>query len=357
MSEQAFRNLISRKSGGLLSSAARGVLRLLSMPYSVLMQLRNAAYDLGLSRIHAVRVPVIAVGNLTTGGTGKTPIVATIVQLLQAQGHRPGIVSRGYKADDTGENDEKRVLSLLCPNVPHEQNPNRVAAAERLLADENVDVIVLDDAFQHRRIARDLNILLIDATNPFGYGYQLPRGLLREPLRSLKRADLVLITRTDQVTVRELQQVESTLRLHMKNQNERIYRVSFSPTGLLSQSGQHRPLASVENQPVVVLTAIGNPEAFVNTCIRIGADVVTSLFFADHHQYTPIDLERIQQHAQMSGAPTILTTLKDLVKIPDGHENILAVQIETLFPSESAEQAVRNELHDVMRSGSPDDRP
>ncbi|MEZ6127839.1 MAG: tetraacyldisaccharide 4'-kinase [Planctomycetaceae bacterium] len=193
MSEEAFKQLISGQSRGLAACVGRGLLRCLSIPYSMLMQLRNAAFDIGLKATHRVDVPVIAIGNLTTGGTGKTPIVAFLVRQLQELGWRPGIVSRGYRADSSGENDEKRVLAGLCPGVPHEQNPDRIAAARKLLAETDVDVIVLDDALQHRRIHRDLNVVLVDASNPFGYGYELPRGLLRESLSGLKQADLVLI--------------------------------------------------------------------------------------------------------------------------------------------------------------------
>ncbi len=290
---------------------------------------------------------MIAIGNLTTGGTGKTPIVATVVKLLQELGQRPGIVSRGYRADETGENDEKRVLAQLCPDVSHEQNPKRVAAAQKLISNANVTALVLDDAFQHRRIHRDLNIVLIDATNPFGYGHLLPRGLLREPLSGLKRADCVLITRADAVSDAALQRIAATVAKHGPSLGENIFRVSFRPTGLLSHIGTH-PLSDVKNTPVTVMTAIGNPEAFVNTCQRIGADVVASMFFPDHHHYTDADLNSVRQHAEATGAPLILTTLKDLVKIPAANEDIRAVQIETAFESEHAQRLFLDQLAAAM---------
>ena len=316
----------------MLPAIVRFVLRALSAPYGLLMSLRNVAYDKGFKKSTTVSVPVIAVGNLTTGGTGKTPIVATVVNTLQKQGLRPGIVSRGYRADATGENDEKRVLELLCPDVPHVQNPNRLAASEKLIATHDVDVIVLDDAFQHRRIARDLNIVLIDATNPFGYGYLLPRGLLREPISSLRRADMVLITRSDNVTADELQEIEATVRRQKAKLADHIYRVNFCPSGLFCGSGDAgQPTDIVRNQPVTVMTAIGNPEAFVATCRQIEAKVTATRFFPDHHHYTPADLEQVQELAQTAETQLILTTLKDLVKIPKGCENVMAVQIETVF--------------------------
>ncbi|MDG1896772.1 MAG: tetraacyldisaccharide 4'-kinase [Fuerstiella sp.] len=345
ISETTYRKQISGEASGLLPGIVRLLLRALSAPYGLTILLRNAAFDKGFRRATAVSAPVIAIGNLTTGGTGKTPIVAAVVKSLQEQGLRPGIVSRGYRADNTGENDEKRVLEWLCPNVPHEQNPNRVTASEKLIASERVDVIVLDDAFQHRQIARDLNIVLIDATNPFGYGFQLPRGLLREPASSLSRADMVLITRSDNVSEDALQEIEATVRRHNEKLVDHTYRVSFRPTGLIPGSGDEgRSAEAVKNQPVTVMTAIGNPEAFVATCRQINAKVAATRFFADHHHYTPTDLDEVQQLAESAAAPLILTTLKDLVKIPEGSENIMAVQIETVFASAKNEPMFRDEL-------------
>ncbi len=351
MSEQAFQQLISGRNSGIFATICRGFLWSLSLPYGLITKLRNMCYDVGVSAVHRAGVPVIAIGNLTTGGTGKTPIVATVVKLLQELGHDPGIVSRGYRADASGENDEKRVLKQLCPGVPHEQNPDRVTAAEFLLVKHpDVDVIVLDDAFQHRRIHRDLNIVLIDATNPFGYGHQLPRGLLRESMSGLKRADLVLITRTNAASNVSLDQIEAVIRKHNPQLAGKIHRVCFEPTGLLSKSGEQQPISAAHEQSVTVLTAIGNPEAFVTTCRQLGANIATSMFFPDHHHYTEADLQQVQHHASNAQAPLILTTLKDLVKITDDHQNILAVQIETVFADSAAMQHLREQLSGIFES-------
>ena len=345
MSEQAFRKLVSGETRGIMAGVARCVLRVLSVPYSGVMWLRNSAFDRQWKKSAQVDVPVIAIGNLTTGGTGKTPVVAAVVQILQKSGHRPGIVSRGYRADQSGENDEKRVLELLCPGVPHEQNPDRVTAARNLIATAGIDVVVLDDAFQHRRVFRDLNIVLIDATIPFGFGYQLPRGLLRESLSSLNRADLVLITRADSVTEESLQQIEATICQQHALLRDRIVRVNFHPTGLMQTTGDvGRSLESVWGQAVTVMTAIGNPDAFVATCQQIGARVVVRRYFPDHHHYTAKDVEEVRALAKNAGAPLILTTVKDMVKIPRGQCDIVAVRIQTVFESPASEQKFRDEL-------------
>lgn len=344
MDVQSYMEIISGKRRGPVGSALRAALKLLSVPYSAVTTLRNFAFQNGLKKVHEVSVPVIAIGNLTTGGTGKTPVVAAIVQMLQQAGRKPGIVSRGYHADDTGENDEKRVLAVLCLGVPHQQDPDRVAAANVLIEQHAVDCIVLDDAFQHRRIARDLNIVLIDATNPFGFGHQLPRGLLRESLAGLKRADLVLVTRSDSVSADELTSIKSEVVRHNPALSDRIVSVCFQSTELLGHGKRRQALESIAGQPVAVMTAIGNPTAFVETCQRLNADIVTTRFFPDHHHFTDEELNRIQEDAQQNGAAVILTTLKDLVKIANSYDNFLAVQISTVFESADAEAVVRGQV-------------
>ncbi|MEQ9406969.1 MAG: tetraacyldisaccharide 4'-kinase [Fuerstiella sp.] len=344
MREQIFRRIISGQTQGIAASCVRGLLWLLQWPYAVAILVRNLMFDRGWRPQITVDVPVIAIGNLTTGGTGKTPVVAWVVQQLQQLGLQPGIASRGYAADSSGVNDEKRVLELLCPGVPHEQNPNRVAAAQKLIRESNVTVIVLDDAFQHRRIARNLNIVLIDATSPFGYEAMLPRGLLREPVSSLQRADLVLVTRADAADEQKLSRIEFRVCQVCPALDGHVHRIRFAPTGLVSSGGVSRPAQTNKDVRAVVMTGIGNPEAFVKTCQESGFQVAATRFFPDHHHYTRKDLEETQQLAKNAAASLILTTLKDLVKIPAAEDNLCAVQIQTVFQSASDEQKVRDEL-------------
>lgn len=301
------------------------------------MRARNAAYDLGLKKVATAEVPVIAIGNLTTGGTGKTPIVAAVVQKLQQVGHRPGIVSRGYRADASGQNDEKRVLAMQCPDVPHEQNGDRIIASKTLIRDHQVTAIVLDDAFQHRRIDRNFNVVLIDATNPFGFGYLLPRGLLRESIGGLRRADFVLITRADAVPSLQLRQIRETCVQHDARLVNRIAEVSFQPTTMISSSGERRPINELSGQPVVVMTAIGNPEAFLTTCEGLELEIVDRRFFPDHHYFSPAEVADVCQRATELNA-TVVTTVKDLVKITDPPERLFAVDIQAQF-SDADEQA------------------
>jgi tetraacyldisaccharide 4'-kinase len=172
---------------------------------------RNRLFDWGWKRTHQADVPVVSVGNITTGGTGKTPLVAFLANWFQDQGQKPAILSRGYRAVDGGPNDEKLVLDLLCPGIMHLQNPDRVASARHAVTAQQVQVLVLDDGFQHRRLARDLDLVLIDATCPWGYGAVLPRGLLREPRSGMKRADLAIITRADQVSEADRRRIQDEI--------------------------------------------------------------------------------------------------------------------------------------------------
>ncbi len=330
MWEQTFKRIISSEARGFVASAVRLGLHGVSFGYQAVMSVRNAAYDKRWKKVTVIDVPMIAIGNLTTGGTGKTPMVAAVIKRLQQAGHRPGIVSRGYRADDTGENDEKRVLAMQCPGVPHEQNADRVVAANKLIADYQVTAIVLDDAFQHRRIHRNLNIVLIDATNPFGFGYVLPRGLLRESIGGIRRADFVLITRSDAVSKQQLQQIKQTCVRYADRLENRIAEVCFQPTAMIDFSGQRRLIEELAGQPVVVLTGIGNPEAFVLTCKGLKLNIVQTAFFPDHHHFTTEEVRDVAEQATKLNA-TVVTTVKDLVKIADPPAHLFAVDIEAVF--------------------------
>ncbi len=233
MNEQQFLKLIAGQPmpGGRL---LRFLLRAASWPYAALMLIRNRLFDWGIRRVHLPPVLVISVGNLTTGGTGKTPVVALIVQQLQQSGLKPGIVSRGYRSLDDEGNDERRVLDVLCPGVPHVQNRDRVAAVLTAVSEHACNVIVADDAFQHRRLGRTLDVVLIDATNPWGYGAVLPRGLLREPRSGLRRAGLIAVTRADQVEPSVLDAIWREVQRYVPSV-PRI-EIAFLPTGLRSLS-------------------------------------------------------------------------------------------------------------------------
>lgn len=341
--EARFLEIVSGRKRGLAAGVARGALAAAEPFYVAATRLRNFAYDHGWKRVHTAGAPVVSVGNLTTGGTGKTPVVAAIVAEIQRLGLHPGIASRGYHAIDEAGNDERRVLELQCPGVPHRQDRDRVAAARRLVNGDRCEVVVLDDGFQHRRLARDVDVVLIDATAPWGFGHLLPRGLLREPTSGLSRADLVLITRVDQVDAEELDSIERKIRRHT---DVPVALSRFAPTRLLAVDGAASAISTASGLRALAFCGIGNPGAFLRTVQLIGAQLDESslVAFPDHHAYTPEDLLRIGRRAVESKADLILCTTKDLVKLPrelpEGPP-LRAVEIGTEFPRGWAEIAAK----------------
>ncbi len=308
-----------------------------SLPYGLASELRNRFYDYGALPVRGVPVPVISIGNLTVGGTGKTPTVAWIVQQLQKLGERPGILSRGYHALKDSENDEKKVLDSICPGVPHKQGSDRFKSATSLLAETETSAIVLDDAFQHRRMHRDLDLVLIDALNPWGHGWILPRGLLRERCSGLSRADLVFLTRCDLVPSETIQEIQRQIR-HWTSAP--ILRTHFQPTGFVDGAGNTFPLESLQGKNLFAFCGIGNPAGFRNTLASFG-DIRDDRFrsFPDHHHYSELDLEQLHETGNRSQTDLFVTTRKDLVKLPQ--DGILGVpcwglEIELCFQDDPA---------------------
>jgi len=310
VNETAFRALVSGDRRGPAAGGIRGLLWLLQWPYRAAIWARNLGYRLGAIQTHRAQAPVISIGNLTTGGTGKTPMVAWLANHLVTNGHSVGLLSRGYRseANDDG-NDEKKLLEALCPATPHVQNPDRVAGAQHAITQQGCDVLVLDDGFQHRRLGRNLDIVLIDATCPFGFGHLLPRGLLREPLASLKRAAVIVVTRVDQITSGDGQLLRT--RLSKWAGHDQIAEVAFPATRLVNADGESQPLESLAESRLAAFCGIGNPEAF-----WAGLDTVATRAFPDHHVYTDHELDGLAVWADQHQADVLVTTRKDLVKIP-----------------------------------------
>lgn len=286
----------------------------LSLFYGGAVAVRNRLFDWGLKRAQQVSVPVISLGNLTTGGTGKTPLVAYLSQWFESQGIKVALLSRGYRALPGEVNDEKLLLDRLCPEVPHYQNPDRCASARQAIA-AGARLLILDDGFQHRRLARDLDIVLIDAVNPWGYDHLLPRGLLRESKSGLKRAGFVLLTRVDQCAADALTELLAEVQRYIPE--EQIAQMRFSPQRLVNVAGETRGLDEMVGKQVWCFCAIGNPEGFRQTLSDAGGQICGMRVFADHHHYSTEDLQEIGAEAAQAGADLILTTAKDLVKISE----------------------------------------
>ncbi|TWT58366.1 Tetraacyldisaccharide 4'-kinase [Thalassoglobus neptunius] len=316
VNEHKFLEVICGRQSGVAPALLRGLLSLLEPFYLAGAQSKNFLFDTGLKKPQRVSSRVISIGNVTTGGTGKTPTVAWMCDFFERHRLRPGIVSRGYRSLDDEGNDEHRLLQKLCPNVPHFQNRDRVAAARQLIDSHHPNVIILDDGFQHRRLHRDLDVVLIDCLNPWGYGHVLPRGLLRESARGLSRASIVLLTRADQVTEAEKEIIRQQVRSYTDCP---VVSSRFVPTGLRNSGGEIASFSELQDQKVFAFSAIGHPEAFRRTLNSVGFELDDDRFlqFPDHHHYSAEDLSKILKTASAKDSVSLMTTAKDLVKIGD----------------------------------------
>jgi tetraacyldisaccharide 4'-kinase len=286
----------------------RRALAPLTAIYGAGVAMRNLLYGRSLLGTRLLPVPTISVGNLSAGGTGKTPTVRTLARRLLARGRRPGILSRGYGARE-GPNEESLEMAEVLPGVLLHEDPDRVRGGRWLVA-AGANAILLDDGFQHRRIGRDLDLVLLDATRPFDRDRLLPSGLLREPPGALARADLVVLSRADQVGP------EDRDRLWRKVGAIRVFpriEARHAPSAVVDgESGATQPAAALRGREVFLLAAIGNPRAFSSTVESLGARVRGSRFFRDHHAYADPDLRRIE--GERAGVP-VLTTGKDWPKL------------------------------------------
>jgi tetraacyldisaccharide 4'-kinase len=280
----------------------------------VIVTIRNELYDRGWSKSLKVPVPVISVGNLTVGGTGKTPTVAMLARWFRERDIRVAIVSRGYGAGADGRNDEARELESILGDVPHLQDPDRYAAASIACEELGMQIILLDDGFQHRRLARSLDIVLLDASDPFGYNHLLPRGLLRESLRSLRRADVVMLTRCDLVTAQRLADIQT--RVQRIAPNSAWVETEHRPLRLKNAAGEQRSIEWLKDRSCFVFSGIGNSSAFLETVRRSGANIVGSQNFPDHHPYSASDIQRLAETIRSNQQiEAVLCTGKDLAKI------------------------------------------
>ncbi len=343
MDGKAFRELISGKRRGISASMTRLLLECAELPYTAIVGIRNLAYDYPLGLTTFPAVPAISVGNMTLGGTGKTPLVAWIAERLSGRGLHVGLISRGYGGKTTENigdgtacwhslNDEGKELALRLPNVPHLQNADRIAAARALLENSRIDCLILDDAFQHRRIGRNLDIVLIDALEPFGFDHVFPRGTLREPLAGLKRADIVLLSRADQVDGDERRRIRKYVRRFAPEAHwgEIVHRPECllglvanptSPSGNPCSSNTLRepflqePLENLRETTVFAFCGIGNPDGFRRTLESCGTRIAAFQTYPDHHRFTDADMRELVRAAEHAGAEIIVCTVKDAVKI------------------------------------------
>jgi tetraacyldisaccharide 4'-kinase len=289
---------------------------------------RSASYRIGLLSTRGLPVPVISVGNVTVGGSGKTPLAEEVVLALRGMGARPAIVSRGYGrrtrgvrivADGGGVRlaardggDEPVLLAERLPGVPIVVGENRYEAGLVAVGTCFADALVLDDGFQHRTLYKDLEILTVSGSVPWGNGRLFPRGSLREPLSALKRAGLVVVTNPPTATATS--EIVRVLRLRASAAT--LLSGAYRPTSL--RRGDHVRAETPEalcGRKVLMLAGLAAPGGFVETAEGLGAEVAGLAKFPDHHWYTPGDLARVAARLRETGAEAVLTTEKDWVRL------------------------------------------
>jgi tetraacyldisaccharide 4'-kinase len=287
----------------------------LSRPLRILLWPASKLYGVGVSirtRLYAnrwrkqkrLKAAVISVGNLSVGGTGKTPLVIWLAEKLLAQGQRVAILTRGYRGV-AGSSDEVELMrSRLQNRVVFGVGKNRYAEGQRIESRQAIDIFLLDDGFQHLELARDLDIVLMDASRPMTQPL-LPAGPMREPLSALTRAGIIIFTRTEN-TVGAKEAIQRLSDLPVFAAATRL--VGFRR---LDSEGSPRTLADFGSGPFFAFCGVGNPEAFLRDLQRWGAAPAGHLFFPDHHRYTLEDVQAIERAAERVGAKLLLTTEKD----------------------------------------------
>ncbi|WP_020472955.1 tetraacyldisaccharide 4'-kinase [Zavarzinella formosa] len=339
-SPERWRSITHGTAKGPGAFALRRLLWLGRGPYAVGSWIHNRKYAKA-ANIHRAGVPVISVGNLTVGGTGKTPCVEYVAKLLREEDLQIAILSRGY-GSEIGRNDEAMVLEENLPDVPHLQGADRTELARTAIEELESECLILDDGFQHRRLGRDLDIVLIDATDPWGGGYLLPRGGLREPRSRLSRAGFILITRVDQAV--DLPKLLEEVARHAPGKP--VAHSVHRPMELVNGS-ETRPVEDLAGKTVGAFCGIGNPAAFHRTVADLGAAVSELKEYPDHHPYSRADVENLTRWAgTLPPEAWLVTTQKDWVKLRVdalAGRPVYAVRIglELTHEQESFDRAVR----------------
>jgi tetraacyldisaccharide 4'-kinase len=294
-----------REDGAL----ARVLLAPLSLLWSAVTSARNSYFD--RRRGARLAVPVVSVGNLSVGGTGKTPLVVHLVELAVAAGRRPGVLARGYgRGPGADLNDEGLLLACRFPGLLQVQDQDRVRGGMRLLA-LGADYVIVDDGFQHRRLHRDVDLVCLDAAHPFT---QVLPWRQRERAAGLRRASAVVLTRADAVAPGDVDAVTARVRQHAGRALP-VFTAVHAPLDVVAQpSGVTQPLTVLRERAVVLLSAIARPDTFTRTVTDLGARVLGHIARRDHHRFTAAEVEALARDARARDA-ALLVTEKDDVKL------------------------------------------
>jgi tetraacyldisaccharide 4'-kinase len=334
--EQFAVDVILERRAGKRAGILRGILLGVSALYRLIVSLRLRFYGNHLFRSHQVGCPVISIGNLTVGGTGKTPVVEKLARDLTSRGRKVAILSRGYKSvrrkgiagdtapvrivseggalllDSKTAGDEPFMLAKNLRGVAVVVDKDRVACARYAVTELESDLLILDDGLQYLRLHRRFDIVLIDREAPFGNEHILPRGTLREPPENLQRATHILITKCDGSDLSELHQ-----RIRRYNRTAPIIECRHRPVDLQDfTTGESLPIASLQGLRAASLSAIASPESFEQGLRKLGVSLELTQSFADHHRYSKRELTRFLKRCTRRGVSCILTTEKDAVRMP-----------------------------------------
>ncbi len=328
----------------------------LSFLYSIILKIRSFFYISGFFSKRQLNAKVISVGNLTVGGTGKTPMVIAVAEVLAKNGKKTTVLSRGYKSKKEGSlkivsdgneiklnpasaGDEPYLIAERLNDVPVIICPDRYTSGKYATENFGADTIILDDGFQNLAIKKDIDILLIDAMNPFGSGYLFPRGILREPLSAISRSDIIIITKAD--FYKNIPDIIDTVRL--RNSHAPVFKAVYKASELVNiATDRKEDISILNNKSVTIFSGIANPLSFSYLIKNAGAKIVSETIFSDHHSYTRDDIDKINPpipplvkggKGGLSGndADMIITTEKDAVKIKrliQEDINIWAVRID-----------------------------
>ena len=335
--ERYFKELMDGKRTGWKDRLVVAFLRLASHPYALILRLRALGYRVGLIPSHRLPRPVISVGNITLGGTGKTPTVAWLAAFLIERGRRVAVLTRGYGGSAEGEirlvsdgqtllvgpeeaGDEPCLLARKVPGLMVVMGADRYQAGLLALRELNPDIFILDDGFQHLKLKRDLNLLLLDCERPFGNDRVLPAGFLREPKSALQRADVVLFTRC-----------EPESRPQVPGLSRDVCRSAHRLAGYVTlDGGEPRPLAELKGKRGMAFAGIADPAAFFDGVEREGVPLVATLAFSDHICYGDAEIAAILRLKTASRSVFVITTEKDAVKLAPFREQLGSVQVAVL---------------------------
>lgn len=310
--KEFFYNVATDRANGALASLTKILLLVLSWVYFLLAKLNHLLYKTSLKKSFKLEKPVISVGNITWGGTGKTPLVAFLAKELKSKGKKPVILTRGYMQKKDEDSDEAVMLKEEL-GIPVLVGSKRAMNAIEFLRENEADIFILDDGFQHFAAKRDLDILVVDSTNPWGNGHLIPRGILRESKKESRRSDIVLLTKTDA----EISEHEA-LKDYFSNEdrNKLVVETAHVPTKVIDlASREEKSLDSIKGKEVLCLCSIGDPYGFIRSLTNCGCRVKEKLSFMDHHVYSAQDIRNISRVCAEQNIKTIVTTQKDAVKL------------------------------------------